>query len=108
MTKVTEYTPNFKSVKEDGIYPIRSSMVLIKNQGNCTVLIDYVCELPPNGAIVYNMESINSVCVWNMHVGFKTDNTAMYEGDNNIRKNLIIGQSHVVGHNYSNYQQHGS
>ena len=100
---VTEYTPTFISVKENGIYPIRSSMVLIQNQGNCTVTLDYVCDIPPNGAIIYNMDSVDSVCVWNVQITFKEDQYSMFEGDNALRKNLIIGESRIIGQTYSNY-----
>ena len=106
--RLTEYTPSFKSVKADGEYLVRSNMVVLKNQGNCTVKIDRVCELPPNGVLEYNMGYENTLCVWDMHVSFMEDFYAMYNGDNEVRKNLIIGESRIVGKNYSNYASEAS
>jgi hypothetical protein len=105
---MTEYTPSFKSIKENGNYPIRSNMVLIKNQGNCTVMIDYVCELPPNGELDYNMGFQDTMCVWDIHIAFKDDFYPQFNGDDETRKNLIIGESRIVGTAYSNYSEKGS
>lgn len=102
-----EYTPTFKSLRETGIYPIRSNMVLLKNQGNCTVRIDYACDLPPNGVLEYNIPIENYVCVWNMHIEFLEEQYQMFEGDEAQRKNLVLCESRILNENYSNYR-HGS